>query len=48
MCVLNFIEIEVCLIGKMAHTKPVYKDYGILVMGHDQIIHKIIINQNNA
>ena len=31
----NFIEIEVCLIGKMAHTKPVYKVYGILVMGHD-------------
>jgi len=35
ICVLNLIEIKVCLIGKMAHTKPVYKVYGILVMGHD-------------
>ena len=35
MCVLNLIEIKVCFIGKMAHTKPVYKVYGILAMGHD-------------
>ena len=48
MCVLNLIEIKVCLIGKMAHTKPVYKVYGILEIGHDLIIHQIIINQNNA
>ena len=48
LCVLNLIEIKVCLIGKVAHTKPVYKVYGILVMEHDKIIHKIIINPNNA
>ena len=48
MCVLKLIEIKVCLIGKMAHTKPVYKVYGILEIGHVLIIHKIIINQNNA
>ena len=48
MLVLNLIEIKVCLIGKMAHTKPVYKVYGILEIGHVLIIHKIIINQNNA
>jgi len=48
MLVLNLIEIKVCLTGKMADTKPVYKVYGILEIGHVLIIHKIIINQNNA